>query len=125
MLKQAGRHIEGQETSQGPLIPQTPGHPGDGAHVLSGTTNLLKAWAVEFNFWSFSVGLTRQRCGILPRLDTLKVRLMRHGERAGRVNVMAYGAPDRATQHTDKHAHTPSKHHSQTGTHASDVSVTE
>lgn len=31
------------------------------------------------------------------------------------------GAPDR----TSKHARTPSKHHSQTGTHAADVSVTE
>lgn len=125
MLKKAGRHIEGQESSRSHLIPQTPGHPGDGAHIHTGTTNLLEAKAVGFKLWLFSVGLKGPKRGILPRLDTLKVTGCDSARGAERVYVAAYGAPDRAARHTDKHTHTPSKHHLQTGTHAADVSVTE
>lgn len=58
-------------------------------------------------------------------MDILKVTLTKLAKRTERVYVAAYGAPDRTAQHTNKHAHAPSKHHLQTGTHAADVSVTE
>lgn len=108
MLKQAGHHIEGQETQPGPFDTSDTWTPGGRCarprrhHQPSGSVGRRVQVLAIFN-----LGLTRL------------------AKRTERVYVAAYGAPDRTAQHTDKHAHTPSKQHLQTGTHAADVSVTE